>query len=162
MQRKGIMQALWKHIAIGALLLTACAAPLVNFYSVDRHVDYNRQTNFDAFVLRQLETMKKGVEIGVALDDLPKIRRGFRRWLEAIRKTNGVVYDPNDLITEYRLLSPPRQDDKISQIVEFIANKTADLFSPVNENRRKFYAKRVNLALRKRQDQLLVYFVRRP
>ncbi len=149
----------WLALIVGVAI--GCASPLVNFYSVDRTIEYPAGSDFDAFVLRQLETMNKGVEIAIAREDIPKIRRGFRRWAEAIRKSDGVIYDPHDLINRYQLIGAEAKGDKIKQLVEFIANKTADLFSPVNENRRKFYARRVNLALRERQDRLLIYFVQR-
>ena len=153
----------WSMLFAVSVLFAGCAGTSGGGgYSqvVDVHLVYEPGQVLRQELLSGFDRAGEGVELRIHTSDLATVHRELRKWIQAVQETGGTIRDRDKVLYGHALLGGS-DDGALKGLVEKLADKAEQYFDAVNRNRRLFYARKHNLAVREQDSMLFLWFVNR-
>ncbi len=127
---------------------------------VDVHLVYEPGQVLRQELLSGFDRADQGVELRIHTADLTSAHKELRKWIAAVQETGGTIRDRDKALYAHGLLGTSH-DGALKGLVEKLADKAEQYFDAVNRNRRLFYARKHNLAVREQDSMLFLWFINR-
>ncbi len=152
---------IWMPVMV--ILIWGCAGSTgVGGYGkiADERVVYEPGQSLRHELLEAFDRAQDGVELRIHLADLQPVHKELRKWIEAVRQTDGIIRD-RDKVLESHALYGVQSEGALQGLIDKLADKAERYFDAVNRNRRLFYGRRHNLAVQEVDSMLFIWFINR-